>query len=348
MAAGAAMRRTAIGAVARAIASRLLVAIPMLLGVVLITFFLIRIGTRDASLMLAGPFADEAMLQRIREQLGLDRPIYEQFAIYVTNLLQGDFGRSWISGRPVIDEILPRLAATMDLLLPAFVIGGLAGGAIGIASAFRYGTTFDHTSRFLSLLGFSIPTYWIGLMAIFVFYSVFGIAAAPMGRISMMSFPPPMVTGSIVIDGMLAGDWEVVLDALHHLSLPVTILAIIIAAPILKHSRAIALDVINSDYVTYARACGLPHRVIRRMVVRNSLAPIITLAGSELTGMLAAVSLLELIFAWGGFGQWGLNAILTGDFAAVQGYVTVIALFSICVFLVIDLIVLWLEPRSRS
>ncbi len=348
MATGAAMRRSTIQAVARAIGSRLLVAVPMLLGVVLVTFFLIRIGTRDASLMLAGPFADEAMLQRIRTELGLDLPIWQQFAIYVGNLVQGDFGRSWISGRPVLDEILPRLAATMELLLPAFVIGALAGAWIGIASAFRHGSRFDHTSRFLSLLGFSIPTYWIGLMAIFLFYSVFQIAAAPMGRLSMMTFPPPTVTGSVIIDGMIAGDWEVVLDGLHHLSLPMILLAIIIAAPILKHSRVIALDVINSDYITYARACGLPQGVVRRMVIRNSLAPIITLAGSELTGMLAAVSLLELIFAWGGFGQWGLNAILSGDFAAVQGYVTVIALFSICVFLIIDLIVLWLEPRSRS
>lgn len=335
-------------AVARAIFARLLVAIPMLLGVVLVTFLLIRIGTRDASLMLAGPFADAAMLERIRSNLGLDRPLYEQFFIYVGHLVQGDFGLSWISGRPVIDEIRPRLVATMELLLPAFVIGGFAGASLGIASAFRYGSRFDHTSRFLSLLGFSVPTYWIGLMAIFLFYSVFGIAAAPMGRIGMASFPPMPVTGSVLIDGALAGDWEVVLDALHHLALPVTILAIIIAAPILKHSRIIALDVINSDYVSYARSCGLPPRIVRQIVVRNSLAPILTLAGSELTGTLAAVSLLELIFAWGGFGQWGLNAILSGDFAAVQGYVAVIALFSIGVFLVIDLLVLWLEPRTRS
>lgn len=342
------MTQSVIFVVARAIVSRLLVAVPMLLGVILVTFFLVRIGTRDASLMLAGPFADAAMLEKIRGDLGLDRPIYEQFALYVAKLVQGDFGKSWISGRPVLDEIVPRLVATMELLLPAFVIGALVGASTGIASAFRYGTRFDHTSRFLSLLGFSIPTYWIGLMAIFMFYSVFEIAAAPMGRIGMMTFPPPVVTGSMLIDGALAGDWEVVLDALHHLVLPVTLLAIIIAAPILKHSRVIALDVINSDYVSYARSCGLPQRLIRRIVVRNSLAPILTLAGSELTGTLAAVSLLELIFAWGGFGQWGLSAILSGDFAAVQGYVAVIAIFSICVFLVVDLVSLWLEPRSRS
>tara|TARA_R110000751_G_scaffold8822_7_gene34096 strand:- start:14707 stop:15777 length:1071 start_codon:yes stop_codon:yes gene_type:complete len=337
-----------IRAVARAIGARLLVAIPMLLGVILVTFFLIRIGTRDASVMLAGPFADEAMIEEVKRSLGLDRPYYEQFFIYVGRLLSGDFGVSWISGRPVLDEIRPRLVATMELLLPAFAIGAISGASIGIASAFRFGTRFDHTSRFLSLVGFSVPTYWIGLMAIFVFYSVFGVAAAPIGRIGMSSFPPPPLTGSILIDGMLAGDWPLVLDALHHLVLPVLILAVIIAAPVLKHARIIALDVINSDYVSYARSCGLPQRIIRQMVVRNSLAPILTLAGSELTGTLAAVSLLELIFAWGGFGQWGLNAILTGDFAAVQGYVAVIALFSIFVFLVIDLLVLWLEPRARS
>ena len=345
---GAAWRGTLPAAIARAILARLLVAVPMLFGVVLVTFLLIRIGTRDASVMLAGPFADEAMLNRISEQLGLDRPLHEQFLIYVGNLLQGDFGVSWISGRPVIDEILPRLVATLEILLPAFVIRGLAGAAIGIASAFRHGGVFDQMARFLSLLGFSIPTYWIGLMAIFVFYSLLDVAAAPMGRLSMSVFPPDPVTGSNVIDGLIASDLEVVVDALHHLWLPVLLLSIIIAAPILKHSRVIAIDVLNSDYIIYARSCGLPRRTIRRMVVRNSLAPIVTLAGSELTGMLAAVSLLELIFSWGGFGQWGLNAILSGDFAAVQGYVAVIALFSIAVFLVIDLVVLWLEPRSRS
>jgi ABC-type dipeptide/oligopeptide/nickel transport system permease component len=148
------------------------------------------------------------------------------------------------------------------------------------------------------------------------------------------------------VDSVLAGQWATARVAAGQLALPVILFSIIVAAPIIKHTRAISLEVLGSDYVRYAKSQGLRPRTVRRIALRNSITPVLTFIGTELTGLLASVSLLELIFAWGGLGQWGLNAILTGDFAAVQGYVLVLAVFSVAVFVVIDVLVLLLEPRA--
>jgi peptide/nickel transport system permease protein len=333
---------------ARFVLRRLLFAIPILLGIVFFTFMLVRIGTRDASIMLAGPMAEPAQIAAIAAEFGLDRPLWEQFAIYLGKLVTGDLGRSWLSKAPILEEILHRLPATLELLVSAMTIGALIGIPVGLRAAARPDGTFDQVSRIVSLLGFSIPTYWLGLMLIFVFYLKLGWAPAPMGRLPIAEFPPATVTGSIAIDALLAGDRGAARGALHQLMLPVLIFAAIIAAPIVKQTRAIAIEVLSGEAVRFARASGLAPRTVRRIVLRNSIVPILTFIGSELTAMLAAVSLLELIFAWGGLGQWGLHAILVGDFAAVQGYVLVLALFSILVFLVVDAAVLLLEPRSQA
>jgi len=325
---------------------RIATTLPMLLGIVFITFMLVRLTGRDPSVMLAGPMATQESIDAIRIQLGLDQPIWTQFVYYVRDLLHGDLGISWQTRGPVVDEILHRLPATMELLLLSIFVGTLVGVPIGMRAASRPNGIFDQLTRVLSLTAFSIPTYWLGLMLIYVFYFLLGLSPAPMGRLSLSIFPPKEITGSYLIDGIIAGDWAVVRSALNHLALPVAIFSTIIAAPIMKQARAVAVEVINSDYVRYAHACGLNARQIRRVVLRNSLVPIMTFIGGELTAMLAAVSLLEFIFAWGGLGQWGLHAIMNADFAAIQGYVLTLALFAVLVFLIVDLLVLLLEPRA--
>lgn len=325
---------------------RLLMVVPILLGITFLTFMLLRIGEQDPVAMLAGPMADEAALAEIEAELGLDRPFFVQFGVYVGKLAQGDLGKSWQSSERVADEIRNRLPASLELLLFSVFLGAIVGVPVGLRSAQRPNGAFDQISRFVSLLGFSVPTYWIALMAIFVFFFLLQWAPAPLGRLSIAAFPPPDITGSYLIDSLLTGNWDTAWSAASQLTLPVILFSIIVAAPIIKHTRAISLEVLGSDYVRYARAQGLRPRTVRRIALRNSITPILTFIGTELTGLLAAVSLIELIFAWGGLGQWGLNAILTGDFAAVQGYVLVLALFSVAVFIVIDFLVLLLEPRA--
>jgi peptide/nickel transport system permease protein len=185
-------------------------------------------------------------------------------------------------------------------------------------------------------------------MMLFVFFYLLGWAPPGMGRISLMATPPPRVTGSYLIDGLLAGDWEAARSAASQLVLPVLCVAIISAAPIVKQTRSIVLDVLSADYIRHARAQGLSARAVRKIALNNSLIPIVTFVGTELTALVGTISLIEYVFAWGGIGQYALSAMIAGDFAVVQAYVLLLALFSVIVFLAIDLFVLLHDPRARS
>jgi ABC-type dipeptide/oligopeptide/nickel transport system permease component len=327
---------------------RLAFLVPILVGIVLVTFLLVRVGGQDPVGLLAGPTASADQIEEIRAELGLDKPVMVQFVIYAGNLLRGDFGRSWLSGRPVLTDLLERIPVTLELLFLGVGIAVLIGIPTGLAAAFRPDGAFDQISRFISLLGFSIPTYWLGLIAIFVFFYLLGWAPPPMGRLSLMLTPPPHVTGSYLIDSLLAADPAAFWSALTQLALPVICITIVAAAPVVKQARAIAIDVLSSDYVRYARASGLSAGQINRMVLRSSMVPLITFIGTELTGLVGTSSLIELVFAWGGAGQYGLSAILQHDFSAVQGYVLFVALFSLIVFVVVDILVMMLEPRAQT
>mgnify|MGYP003147693346 FL=1 len=326
---------------------RMLMVIPLMLGIVFATFMLVRVGGLDPVGLLAGPTATAAEFDLIRSELGLDKSLFEQFFIYLGNLLQGDFGESWLSNRPVLDDMLDRVMVSVELLLWGVGIGTLVGIPIGLRAAFRPDGAFDHISRFFSLLGFSIPTYWLGLVMLFVFFYLLGWAPPGVGRIGLIMSPPPTVTGSYFIDALIIGDWDVAKSAASHLVLPVICMAIVSSAPIIKHTRAITLEVLSNDTVRYARASGLPKDVVKRIVLRNSTVPILTFVGTEITGLVGTMSLIEFVFAWGGLGEYGLAAFVRGDFAAVQGYVLFLALFSVIVFLIIDFVVYLIEPRAE-
>jgi peptide/nickel transport system permease protein len=319
-----------------------------LFGVVLATFLLVRIGNQDPVAKLAGPTASIDQIEEVRAELGLDRPVYEQFLIYFAKVAQGDLGRSWLNSRPVLDDLLARAPVTLELLLLGVGLATLIGVPVGIAAAFDPNGKFDQVSRMLSLLGFSIPTYWLGLLAIFVFFYLLDWAPPPMGRLSLMIDAPPHVTGSYLIDSLIAADRAAFVSAATQLVLPVVCVTIVAAAPMIKQARAIALDILASDYVRYARALGLPLREVRKMVRRNAVVPLITFGGTELAGLVGTSSLIELVFAWGGMGQYGLTAILEGDFTAVQGYVLFVAAFSLLVFLIVDVLVMLFEPRAQT
>lgn len=326
---------------------RAIMVVPLMIGVVFITFMLVRIGGLDPVGRLAGPTATQAEFDAIRESLGLDKSLWHQFAIYVGNVLRGDLGESWLSNRAVLTDIKERAVISLELLFWGVGIGALVGVPVGLRAAFRPNGRFDQFTRVLSLLGFSIPTYWLALVMIFVFFYLLGWAPPAIGRMSLLITPPDPITGSYLIDGLLTARWEAAWSAASHLVLPVICLAIVSAAPIIKQTRAIAIEVLSSDAVRYAHACGLPERTVRRLVLRNSAVPVLTFVGTELTGLVGTMSLIEFVFAWGGLGQYGLNAIISGDFTAVQGYVLTLALFSVVVFIVIDIIVHLIEPRSE-
>jgi peptide/nickel transport system permease protein len=330
------------------LARRALTLVPLLAFLLIVTFALVRVGDQDPVALLAGPTATATELADVRSRLALDQPVWRQFLHYTGGLLHGDLGVSWLSNRPVLNDLLDRAPATLELLFWGVGIGTLIGVPVGLHAAQRRNGAFDQISRVLALLGFSIPTYWLALCMLLVFFYWLGWSPPAMGRISLMFTPPPRVTGSYLIDGLLAGQADVARSAFAQLVLPVVCVAIIAAAPIIKQTRAIAGEILASDYIRHARALGLSQRTIARMLLRNARVPVLTLAGSELAGLVGTTSLIEYVFAWGGLGQLGLNAIIRGDFIVVQGYVLTLGLFSILVFLAIDLLVLALEPRARA
>lgn len=332
----------------RMILRRMIVGIPAMLGVLVITFLLVRLSGESPASYLAGPNATQAEVQALSEKLGLGRSVGEQLWIYLGDVAQGDLGESWLSDRPVLEELVERLPATLELVLFAMLLGGISGIVLGIKAAFSEGGRLDRIINIVAITTFSVPVYVVGLLAILVVFYWLSWAPPPMGRLSLAVFPPPAVTGSYLIDGLLAGDIGVFRSATYHLWLPAVCFSLIVAGPTVKQTRAIVLEVLSSDYVHYARACGLPRHEIHRIATRNSMVPVATFLAFELSYLFAASSLIELIFAWGGIGQYGLTAILQGDFAAVQGYVLFLAAFSLLVYFLADVFVFIVEPRSRN
>lgn len=330
------------------LARRLAVSLPLVVAVVFVAFMLVRIGGSDPVALLAGPTASTQELASIRAGLGLDRSLIAQFGIYMGKAVRGDLGESWLSNKQVIDEIRSRAPVTLELLLWGVGIGALVGIPLGARAAARRGSTFDQVVRAVSLAGFSIPTYWLGLIAILVFFYYLNLAPAPMGRLDPALEAPAPIIGSYLIDALLRGQWEVARSAFTHLLLPMLTIAVVACAPIMKQSRAIASELVDSEFIRFARSSGLGERRIHRMVLRNSLVPVLTFLGTEIVGLLGTSSLIELIFSWGGIGQWGLQSILNGDFAAIQGYVLFAALLSVVVFIIIDAANYLLEPRGRE
>ena len=325
---------------------RLLISLPVLLGCCFASFMLIRIGNADPAVSIAGPMADAAEVARVRTGLGLDQPLITQFAVFMGKLAHGDLGMSWVSGQPVLKEMGDRFAASLELVFISLLLSLLIAVPVGVHVARHPGGWTDQISRLLSSLFYSVPSYWLGLMMIFVFFFHLNWAPAPMGRLPVDMLSPPTITGSNLIDGALAGQWDVVAAQLRQIALPVITLVVTSFAPLLKQTRAICLDVLGSEYIRLSRAYGYRTSTVIRIVLRNSLVPLVTFTGTELTALLASVTLIEYVFSWGGLGQWGLNSILSGDYAAVQGYILVLSLFSIVVFAVVDLLVLVAEPRA--
>ena len=327
---------------------RLILAVPVLFAMLLFTFLLVRVGGNDPVALLVGPAASAQEIAAVTAKLKLDQPVWRQFAEYIALVLRGDLGVSFLSERPVTQELLTRLPATLEIVLIGAGLGALVGVPAGLRAAARPGGLFDHASRVFSLIGFGMPTIFLGLLLVFVFFYLLRWAPPPMGRLDLMMNPPTPRTGSVLIDALISADGSAALSAAGRLVLPCFAVAVVFAAPLLKQVRAIAVDVLASDHIRHARACGLPPGAIRAIVRRNAAAPVITYAASELIAMFGAASVLELIFAWGGVSQFGLNAILKGDYAVVQGYVLLMCLIAFVIFAAADALVLILEPRARQ
>jgi len=330
------------------IAKRMAMAIPSLIGVVVVTFFLTRALPGDPAAYFAGPAATPAAIEQVRVKLGLDRPLVEQFGRYVIDLAHGNLGDSLTTGQPVLTELRTRLPASAELTLLGLLVSILIAVPLGIVAATRPNSLIDHACRVVSTAGVSLPVFFTGLILVYVFYYLLGWAPAPLGRLDVFYDTPPQVTGFYLIDSLLARQPEVFVASLKQLILPALTLGIFSLAPIARMTRAAMLAVLSSDFVRAARASGLsPFTVIVSYAFRNAMLPVITTLGMVFSFLLGANVLVEKVFAWPGIGSYAVEALLASDFAPVQGFVLTMAVMYVALNLLIDVLYGLIDPRVR-
>jgi ABC-type dipeptide/oligopeptide/nickel transport system permease component len=326
---------------------RLLVLVPQMIAVSAATFFLIRLLPGNPAIFLLGPRVSPSGIAALEERMGLNEPIVVQYWLYVGNALHGDLGRSWFTGSEVLKDLATRTPATLELLAYSMIVGMIVGIALGAFSAVRKGNGPGKRviNLYLGLAG-SFPDFWIALLLTYVFYFRLRLVPAPLGRLDPGSIPPPTVTGFYTVDSLLAGDLRVFVDAVLHLALPVFVLGVIIIGPGLgKIAHAAMSDVLRADFIRYSRAMGATKHHLARYVLRNSLAPILTMAATYLVYCLGGVVLIEKVFSWGGVGEYAVQAVINSDYAAIQGFALVAAAFTLLVYLVVDVVHSFVDPR---
>lgn len=330
------------------ILKRVIIFIPQLFVVILATFLLMRLIPGSPAEAMAGSFATDEMVAAIEQKMGLDQPLPTQFAIYIKDLLHGDMGISWYTSNPVTKDIAQRFPATFELITYSLILAVIVGVFFGLATSFKPNSLGARLGKGYSLLAGAMPEFWIALLLIFAFYVTWGLAPAPLGRISMAITPPKTVTGMYTVDALLSGNMKAFKSAASQLVLPVVTLGLCYSGPIMKMTRTIMSDVVNANYVWYARACGLSTKKVNRYVIRNGLTPVVTFIGVQYGFLFGAATLIEQIFGWGGIGQYAVSAVTNKDYAAVQGFMLVAALFCMIIYLVVDIIYYIIDPRVRS
>ena len=330
----------------RATVLRVAQAIPVVIGVVVVSFLLTRALPGDPAVYFAGVAADAASIEETRVAMGLDKPLVQQFFIYVGDLLRGDLGMSLSSGRSVAEDLANRLPASLELTLTALLLAVVIAVPLGVLAATRPDTWVDHLCRVVVTAGVSLPTFFTGILLIYIFYYLLGIAPSPLGRLDFIYLEPDHVTGFYLIDAALMGDWETWRGAAKQLILPASTLALFTLAPIARMTRAAMLTALSSDFIRTARAAGLSSRtVLYGYAFRNALLPVVTTLGMVFSFALGANVLVEKVFAWPGIGSYAVEALVVSDYAAVQGFVLTMALLFVALNLVIDLLYTVIDPR---
>lgn len=332
--------------IARVIARRLLAALPNLAGVIVVTFLLTRALPGDPAAYFAGGAATQEAVEQVRVQLGLDKPLPEQFFRYLADLARGELGTSLTTGQPVLQELMTRLPASIEMVLLALALACAIALPLGVLAATRPGSWIDQLCRLVTTAGVSLPTFFTGLLLAYVFYYLLGWAPSPLGRLDPMWSPPPTVTGLYLIDAALAGDVALWWACLKQLVLPVLTMAIFVLAPIARMTRASMLSVLGSDFIRTARASGLSSStVLVTYALRNALLPVVTTLGMVFGFMLGSSVVIEKVFGWPGVGSYAIDALTASDYAPIQGFVLAMGVLFVLLNLVVDLLYTFIDPR---
>ncbi|EIV6181818.1 TPA: ABC transporter permease [Klebsiella aerogenes] len=314
-------------------------------GVCVITFIISHLIPGDPARLLAGDRASDEIVRHIRQQLGLDLPLWQQFARYVDALLHGDLGTSIRTGRPVLEDLKTFFPATLELAFCALLIALVVGIPLGVLSAVYRNRWTDHLVRLMALTGISTPAFWLGLGVIVLFYGKLDWLPGS-GRLDDWFDPPTRVSGFYLLDSLLEGNIEVFFNALQHLILPAATLAFVHLGIVARQIRSAMLEQLNEDYIRTALASGLPKfTIVVRYALPNALIPSITVLGLALGDLLYGAVLTETVFAWPGMGAYVVSSIQALDFPAVMGFAIVVSFAYVLVNLVVDVLYLWIDPR---
>ena len=327
---------------------RLSLVIPTLVGVTLITFTLTYVLPGNPAVVKAGPLVSPEVVKELEKQMGLDQPAWGQYGRYIGGILHGDLGESSSTGRPVLEDFKQRLPATLELTLASLLIALVLGIPLGVQSAVHRDTAIDHIGRIVGVAGVAMPTFWTGLLLLYVFFYLLGVAPAPLGRLGPGIDPPHTITGLYVIDSLLTGNWRALGSALYQLMLPSLTLGLSVMAPIARMVRSTMLEILESDYVKAAWAAGIPRRrVIYGDALGNAMIPVVTILGIVFGFLMAGNAVVESVFAWPGIGNYAIIALMTKDSGPIQSFVLFVALLYVIVNFVIDLLYGLIDPRIR-
>lgn len=317
----------------------------VMLGVSLITFGIAHLVPGDPARMMAGPAAPEEAVALLRAELGLDRPLWQQYLQYVGDLVRFDLGTSNVSGEPVLDEILARAPASIELMGSALLLSLAVGIPLGISAAMKRGGMPDRLVSGLSVAGISVPAFWLGLVLVILFYRQLEWFPAS-GRFT--GTPPPALTGFLLIDALIALDFKAFAAATAHLALPVLSLALLETGPLARLVRNQMRAVLASDYVRMARASGLSERTILwRHALRNALTPLVTLVAASIAMMLFGSVSLETVFGWPGAGYYVVQSIFALDFPVIMGFAVLTAIAYVLLNTAADIALGLIDPRAR-
>lgn len=333
--------------IATYVVKRLLYMVLVVLGIATIVFFITRVIPADPVGAILGPQAPPEAVERVRREYGFDKPLYQQYVDFMVNLFRGNLGMSIATNRPVVHDLVERFPATFELATASLLVALIIGIPVGIVSALKKDSPYDHLLRVVSLFGVSMPVFWFGLMLLLLFYYTLGLLPGP-GRLDPWIDPPPRVTGMITVDSLIAGNLRTFSNAVAHLILPATVLGFYSASSIARITRASVLETLKQDHVRMARAKGIPRlAILSRHVIRPALVPIVTVVGLVYGGLLEGAVLTETIFGWPGLGSYLARAMVFMDYNSIVGGVIVVALIYSVINLAVDLIYTYLDPRIR-
>lgn len=334
---------------AQYVTRRLGLLVVSVLGVTLISFLIAHAVPADPIVSNLGQQASQRpeIVQAFKEKWGLDRPLHVQYLVFVGKLLQGDLGTSINTRRAITKDLAQFLPATIELATVAVLFALAVGVPLGIVAAIRRDGPVDHLARLVSLIGVSIPIFWLATVSLVLFYATLHWTVGP-GRLGPQIDSPPRLTGFFTIDAAVAGDWITFRSAVSHLILPGLVLASSVMGLVTRVTRSSMLDALSQDYLRTARAKGLPEsRIIARHALRNALIPTVTVLGLAYGGLLSGAVMTETIFAWPGLGRHAFQSAVTNDFPAIMGVTFVIGVMYTLVNLVVDLLYGWLDPQIR-